>query len=157
MSITSSTPARSRGPLYGAIASLTRLAEVFERRRLQLAREVGLSDPQWRVLEEIGSEAFMPSLFARSREAHPAAVSRTLRQLQDGGLVEVSISSDDARQRRYRLTARGRRVLDKVRRARERAIDAVWRGLPRKRLEEFARFSELLAERLEAYARREDE
>ena len=78
--------ARARDPLYRAIEGLQRLAELFERRRAQLARRVGLSDPQWRVLEEIAREDFMPSLFARRRDAHPAAVSRTLRQLLDRGL-----------------------------------------------------------------------
>ncbi len=140
-----------------AIQALQRLTELFERRRTQLAREVGLSDQQWRVLEEIGRDDFMPSLFARSRESHPAAVSRVLRQLQDGGLVTASISERDARQRDYALTARGRQLLERLRASRERAIDEVWAGLSARELTRFASFSEELAERLDRYSRHQDE
>jgi len=146
------SPGAVGAPLYRALSALQRLAEVFERRRAQLAREVGVSDAQWRVLEEIGREAFMPSLFARRSEAHPAAVSRTLRQLQERGWVAASISARDGRQREYALTARGRRVLERLREARRRAVDAVWADLPERELTRFAAFSEDLARRLERYA-----
>lgn len=141
-----------REPLFRAIESLQRLTELVERRRGQLAREAGLSDSQWRVLEEIGREDFMPSLFARDRETHRAAVSRVLRQLQDNGLVVAEIAAGDARQREYTLTGKGKRLLGQLRRSRERAIDAVWEGLPRAELDRFARFSGELADRLERYA-----
>jgi DNA-binding MarR family transcriptional regulator len=143
-------------PLYDAIAGLRRLADLFERRRQQLARSVGLSDAEWRVLEEISSAHFMPSLFAQSRAAHPAAVSRVLRQLQDRGLVRSAVSEEDGRRRTYELTGQGRRLLDRLRTRRERAIDAVWRGLPRRELQQFARFSEELSDRLESLAEAED-
>lgn len=138
--------------LYSAIEGLQRLAEVFDRRRRQLAALVGLSDAQWRVLEEISREHFMPSMFARSRECTPAAVSRTLRQLQQRGLVTVGIGERDARQRDYALSARGRRVVAHLRESREHALDAVWRDLPPREIERFGRFSARLAERLERYA-----
>jgi len=54
-------------PLPAAVAALQRLADVFAERREQLAHSAGLSEAQWRVLEEIASEDFMPSLFARAR------------------------------------------------------------------------------------------
>jgi DNA-binding MarR family transcriptional regulator len=144
--------AESDPALYAAVLGLQRLAELFERRRRQLAREVGLSDPQWRVLEQIASEDFMPSMFARARETSAAAVSRTLRQLLERELVGVSIGSEDARQRQYTVTARGRRVLTKLRERREEALDTVWSDFSRSELQAFARFSERLADRLEAYA-----
>jgi len=146
------SPGAGGTPLYRAIRGLQRLADVFERRRAQLAREAGVSDAQWRVLEEIGRETFMPSLFARRSRAHPAAVSRTLRQLQERGWVAASISARDGRQREYALTARGRRVLERLREARRRAVDAVWADLPERELARFAAFSEDLARRLERYA-----
>ena len=73
----------SRERIHRAIASLQRLADVFRERRRQLAREVGLSEAQWRMLEEVADDGFMPSMFARRRDCTPAAVSRTLRQLLD--------------------------------------------------------------------------
>ena len=50
-----------------AIAALQRVAELFSERRLQLARESGITETQWQVLEEVGEESFMPSMFARRR------------------------------------------------------------------------------------------
>ncbi len=135
-----------------AIAGLQRLADDFAERRAQLAAEVGLTPAQWRVLEEISSEDFMPSLFARRRAQSPAAVSKTLRQLADAGWVDVAIGRHDARRRRYTLTTDGRRVLTRLRRARERAIAEIWGELPIRELESFADFSEVLGQRLEAYA-----
>ena len=94
----------------------------------------------------------MPSMFARSRETSAASVSRTLRQLLEHELVSVAIASADARQREYRVTARGRRVLSKLRERRREALETVWSGFSRKELREFARFAEVLADRIEAYA-----
>ena len=135
-----------------AIAGLQRLADDFAERREQLGTEAGLTPAQWRVLEEISSEDFMPSLFARRRAQSPAAVSKTLRQLADAGLVAVAIGKQDARRRRYTLTTDGGRVLTRLRKARGRAISAIWGELPIRDLERFADFSEVLGERLEDYA-----
>jgi DNA-binding MarR family transcriptional regulator len=106
------------------------------------------------VLDEIAGEDFIPSLFARRRDCSPAAVSRSLRGLLEAGLVEASISRDDARQRDYRLTAAGRRVMRRLGREREEAIASVWREFSPQELEGFVRFADVLAERLESYAER---
>ena len=143
---------RSRQALYAAIEGLGRLTEMMERRRRQLAGQVGLSPQQWRVLEEIARENFMPSLFARAQECTPASVSRTLRQLLVRGLVEVSIAREDARCRDYVLSEAGARILDRVRAAREEALEAVWSHFDRAELKRFAAFGSELADRLEEYA-----
>ena len=134
-----------------AIENLRRLTEVFQERLEALAASAGLSVSQWRVLEEITDEHFMPSVFARSRSRSPAAVSKVLRQLQDRGLIEASISSRDGRQRDYGITRRGNAVLQKLRGERERAIRAIWLDLPPEELEAFSRFSEKLTGRMAAY------
>ena len=134
-----------------AIEGLGRLSDLFEQRRTQLAREAGLTPPQWRLLEEIASDRFMPTLFARRREKSAAAVSKTLRQLIEATLVSVAISSGDRRQRDYKLTASGRRVLERLSRSRARAIEAIWADLEPDALAHFADFSHELADRLEAY------
>ncbi len=138
--------------VHGAIAQVQRLADLFQQRRLQLAQSVGLTEQQWRVLEEIATEHFMPSMFARDRESTAAAVSRIIRQLLDKKLISVSVSPNDGRQRRYVLTARGTRTLDTLRTSRREAIDSVWMGLDAADLRDVARISATLAERLEAYA-----
>ena len=111
------------------IEALQALVEVFEDRREALARTAGLSPTQWQVLEQVGRDDFMPSLFARRREVSAAAVSRTLRQLLDARLVDVQISPRDARQRLYRVTEKGRKALGEVHDERRRAVAAVWEAL----------------------------
>jgi DNA-binding MarR family transcriptional regulator len=139
--------------IHGAIEQLRVLADVFERRREALARGAGLTVEQWRVLEEIASEHFIPSMFARSRESSPAAVSKILRQVLDSGLVSVAIGSNDRRQRSYTLTHAGRRALERLRTSRFAAIDAIWKDLPAPELSAFRKFAEKLAARIEAYAK----
>ncbi len=140
------------GPLWAAIGELSRLTELMERRRQQLARSVDLTPQQWRLLEEIAQQDFMPSLFARSRDCTPAAVSRVLRRLLERGLVQVAIGSSDARRRDYTLTPAGRRVLDRLRTSRGEALQAIWSDFGAADLERFAAFGRELADRLEAYA-----
>lgn len=134
-----------------AIASLQRLTDLFRERRLELARAVELSESQWQLLEEISGEDFMPSMFARSRDCAPASVSRTLRQLLDRELITSEIAADDARQRVYRLTASGRRLLDRLNRNRARAIEAIWDDFSTAELERFTRFATSLGDGLEEY------
>jgi DNA-binding MarR family transcriptional regulator len=140
--------------IHAAITCLRRLTEVFAQRRRQLAQAEGLSEHQWRVLEEISTEHFMPSMFARHRDSSPAAVSKTLRQLADKGLISASVSRKDGRQRDYGLTAKGRRVLSNLRARREDAIEHVWQTLDASQIRSFTRFGNQLAERLQQYAGR---
>lgn len=137
--------------IHRAIAVLQRLSDLFGERRELIAREAGLTVSQWRILEEIATEHFMPSLFARRRAVTPAAVSKLVRGLLERDLIRTSIAEGDRRQRRYVLTAAGRRILDRVRRTRQAAIDALWADLPVSELREFAQFGETLAGRFEAY------
>ena len=151
-----STPARPAIPvsdeIHRAIRALQRLSDLFGQRRAQLARDAGVTEAQWRTLEQVDDADFLPSLFARQRACTPAAVSRTLRQLLDADLVRVSIGADDGRQRIYQLTARGGRVLERLRQGRAAAIASVWQPLGKRALAHFAGFAERLADRLEAYA-----
>lgn len=147
-------PSHPSPEIHTAIRSLQRLTDLFRERRRQLAREVDLSEAQWRLLEEIAGDEFMPSMFARRHDYKPAAVSRTLRQLLDRDFVAVSISQEDARQRVYRLTASGRRVLRRLNANRERAIAAIWEQFSPAELERFNRFASALCDGLERYDRR---
>jgi len=140
-----------------AIGVLSRLSEAFQRRRRSLAASVGLSEGQWEFLEEISTEHFMPSMFAKSRSSSAAAVSKTLRQLKEKGLVTAVHGAEDARQRDYELTAKGRRTLAALRAGREAAIGAIWSGLDRAEVAAFADFGERLAAGLEAYGDEERE
>jgi DNA-binding MarR family transcriptional regulator len=138
--------------IHAAIACLQRLTDLFAERRQQIARSVSLSEQQWAVLEEISSEHFMPSLFAKKRESSAAAVSKILRQLLGKQLVSVQLGDRDGRQRRYELTSKGKRCIEGLRRERETAIRKVWSGLDSDGLDAFTRFGSQLAQRLEEYA-----
>jgi len=140
-----------RESVHGAIAGLQQLSELFEERRRQLAREAGLSVPQWQVLEEIAQASFMPSLFARRRAKSPAAISKTLRPLIERDLVRVSVSATDGRQRDYTLSPTGRRALARLTQSRERAIEAIWSDLDPAELDRFAHFAQRLSARLDSY------
>jgi DNA-binding MarR family transcriptional regulator len=143
----------SIGQVHAAIAQLTRLTELFEQRKEQLAEHVGLTVGQWSLLEEISTEQFMPSMFAKSEDRSRAAVSKVLRQLLDRGLIQVAISAADGRQRDYAVTADGRAILDRLRGERERAIEEIWTRLDPGALEQFTAFSRDLIGRIERYAK----
>src|SRR3569832_1363725 len=101
----------ARADIHEAIECLGRLTEVYAQRRQDLAEQVGLTEQQWFVLDEIENEAFMPSLFARRRESSAASVSKILRQLQDKELVVVSVRPNDGRQRHYELSPLGKHAM----------------------------------------------
>lgn len=138
--------------IHDAIEVLGRLSSAFGHRRQQLAQSVGLTDHQWGVLEEVSTEHFMPSMFARQRDSSPAAVSKTLRQLIDKGLIEVKLNKSDGRQRDYQLTRRGKRSMDELRDARARAIEQIWQKLDRDEIRRFTAFGKILADALVEHA-----
>ncbi len=147
---------KSDASLREALAALQRLADAFAQRRAQLAQSAGLSEAQWRVLEQIAAEDFMPSLFARRRARSAAAVSKVIRQLLDQKLIAVEIAEGDARQRRYSLSGAGRAAMETVRRDRERALARIWADFEPAPLARFAAFATELAERMELHARDEE-
>jgi DNA-binding MarR family transcriptional regulator len=126
-------------------------------RREQLAGYVGLTEAQWNVLEEISTEHFMPSMFAKNEDRSRPAVSKIIRQLLDRNLVHVAISQNDGRQREYALTSDGSATLDKLRKERARAIDAIWMKLEPQALERFNSFASDLVARIERHASRSTE
>ncbi len=140
---------------HAAIACLGRLTEAFARRRQQLAQSVGLSEGQWGVLEEIATQHFMPSMFAKTRDSSAAAVSKTLRQLLEKDLVSVGLSKDDGRQRAYLPSAKGKRVLEALRKERALAIEEIWLPLDAAQLRSFVAFGNQLSDWLEHYGSKE--
>ncbi len=143
--------------ILDSIRQLQRLSDLFALRREQLARDVGLSVQQWRILEEISDEHFMPSMFARSRDSSAAAVSKIIRQLIDKGFIDVTVDGDDGRVRRYTLTATGRKMMNRLRDNRKKAIETIWAGLCPDRLDEFRKFATELSDRLEQYSETENQ
>jgi DNA-binding MarR family transcriptional regulator len=140
---------------HQAIERLTRLSELFQQRREQLAASAGLSVGQWALLEEISTEQFMPSMFARSEATSRAAVSKVIRQLLDRGLIQVAISALDGRQRDYALTPDGKATLCQLRAEREKAIEAIWLPLDPDAVAHFSNFAGELIARIQRHAAQE--
>ena len=155
--MTSAHSTADTATIHESIASLQRLTDLLAQRRRQLAERAGLTEQQWSVLEEISTEHFIPSLFARARESSAAAVSKVLRQLLDKNLVRVSVRDHDGRQRQYELSSKGQRTIERLRAERERAIESIWRDLPTRALEGFAETSAELVARIERYAQLEEQ
>ena len=141
-----------RAEIFHAIEQLQQASALFSKRRSQLAAAAGLTEAQWRVMEGIATQHFMPSLFAREQDHTGSAVSKLLRQLLDKKLIRVSIAAGDGRQRSYELTALGTKTMDKLRALRAQAIEEVWADLPPQELAAFSAFSEKLIARLRAKA-----
>ncbi|HEX4355449.1 MAG TPA: MarR family transcriptional regulator [Polyangiales bacterium] len=140
---------------HEAIERLTRLSELFQLRREQLASSAGLTVSQWSVLEEISTEHFMPSMFAQSGSTSRAAVSKVIRQLLDRNLVQVAISAVDGRQRDYALTHEGKTTLDKLRVEREKAIESIWLPLDPDAVNHFNKFAAELIARIQRHTSKE--
>lgn len=137
--------------ILDSIRELQRLADLFCDRRENLAKSVGLTVQQWRILEEISDEHFMPSMFARRQESSAAAVSKIIRQLLDKNLIQVNPDSADGRVRRYSLSELGKEVMNQLRKNRQKAIENIWFDLPADQLVLFKELSATLANRLENY------
>jgi DNA-binding MarR family transcriptional regulator len=147
---------RQQDTIFQAIGQLQHLSSLFGKRRAQLARRVGLTEAQWRVLEGVATEHFMPSMFADGLDNSRAAISNILRQLQEKKLVRASISTNDGRQRKYELTAKGAKTQKALRNLRSRAIRDIWSDLPPDDLAAFHRLCTQLIGRLRDYAEKEE-
>ncbi len=143
---------KHRQVTFQAIEQVQQLAALFTKRRNQLAQQVGLTEAQWRILEGISTEHFMPSMFAREQDNTCGAVSKIIRQLLEKKLIKVSISEKDGRKRQYELLPQGKKTMSQLRELREEAIQEIWADLPMDDLEIFTRFSGLLIEKWRQYS-----
>ena len=146
-----------RQTIFHAIKQLQRLAALFSKRRSQLAGQVELTEAQWRVLEGVATEHFMPSMFADGLDNTRGSVSKILKQLVEKKLIKASISPEDGRQRNYRLTERGTRTIETLRSLREDAIQVIWSDLPLDDLTTFNRLCDSLIIKLRDYSAKEDD
>lgn len=94
---------------------INQLSTVFERQWTRMVREqAGISLSQWRILAMLDGGA---KGFARLVEAigmDKALMSRSTRELEAAGLVNVAPAPDDARSLLLSLTAKGRRLLARM-------------------------------------------
>ncbi len=81
-----------------------------------LAEIAGITISQWRVMLFVGSgEHTSSSEIARSSAFDPAVISRSIRALEDKGLLASERLTGDRRVRELRLTEKGREVYERTR------------------------------------------
>ena len=77
--------------------------------------EHGLTEQQWRVLRALNEiEELTAAGLARKCVILAPSITRILRKLGNEGLVAVRRSQQDQRERRVRLSDRGRRLIGKI-------------------------------------------
>lgn len=145
-----------RQVILQAIEQMQHLAALFSKRRSQLARGVELTEAQWRVLEGVATEHFMPSMFADGLDNSRGSVSKILKQLLEKKFIKASISEEDGRQRKYTLTKQGTKTIETLRSLREDAINEIWSDLPEDELNTFNQLCGRLITNLRDYAAREE-
>ena len=138
-----------------AISVVGHLAELFLKRRSELAAAADLTEQQWLVLERITDEHFMPSMFAKERESSQAAVSKILRQLTEKDLIASGFSAADARKREYQLTTKGRQVMTRLRALRNEAVEQIWMEFDEEKLTTFCTFGAEIIASIESYSRKD--
>ncbi len=134
--------------VFRAIEQLQTLSHLFMKKRSELANRVGLTEAQWRVMEEIDQKDFMPSMFAAKREYSKAAVSKILRQLLEKDMVSFVGGEMDGRTKKYSLTNEGRLCLKSLNKIRLKAVEEVWMTLEPDLLEASISFNEQLIRNL---------
>jgi len=138
-------------PVFRAIEQLQVLSHLFLKKRAELAGRVGLTEAQWRVMEEVQNSNFMPSMFAARNEYSKAAVSKILRQLLALGLVSSSKTDEDGRFRQFEITLEGQHRMSKLNQLRENAVNLIWRSIDPGLLDASIAFNDLLIENLKNY------
>lgn len=112
---------------FGFLSAANRLAILAARGVRALA---DLTLTEWRVLTVLamapGSSA---AGVARMVMVDKSVASRTLRQLENGGLIAIEADRDDRRQSRLQLTAKGQALYDVLLPAIREAEEMAWTAL----------------------------
>ena len=78
-------------------------------------KDAGVTLPQFSLLRRLGREEEVNmNGFAKLAGLERTTLLRNMRPLQEAGFIQVSQDPSDARQKRIRLTARGRKVVAKA-------------------------------------------
>ena len=114
------------------IDSLDRAQRAQEQARDRALAPHGLSAVRFDVLDAIGDlKGGTPSQVSAATGRSPNAISPLLKAMEAGGLISRGPNANDARSHLVRLTATGRRVLQRARRADAAAARALEAGAPR--------------------------
>jgi DNA-binding MarR family transcriptional regulator len=95
---------------------LNRLADVVSRQLAEAYQErFGVDVPQWRIMATLGTDrSFTAQFIAESTRMHKTRVSRAVAELTAKGLLSGTASSADRREFLLSLTAKGRRLYQRL-------------------------------------------
>ena len=100
-------------------SELGRMTQSYNTRLAQLLRAHDVTHPQYAVLDHImrnGSKAETISQISDAVEVLQPAVTKIVRKFSDRGLLQVSETEKDRRQKRVSMTAEGPHSLENCRR-----------------------------------------
>jgi DNA-binding MarR family transcriptional regulator len=107
--------ASSRSDLTAALDAIRRIVRVLRQSSARTERELGVGGAQLFVLHQLASApAGSVNQLAERTYTHQSSVSVVVRRLVEQGLVARRPGADDARRRELRLTAAGRRVVERA-------------------------------------------
>jgi len=105
----------SRSNLTAALDAVRRIVRVLRESSARTERELGIGGAQLFVLHQLASEpATSINQLADRTYTHQSSVSVVVRRLVEQGLVARRPAADDARRRELRLTAAGRRLVERA-------------------------------------------
>lgn len=94
---------------------LLRAREVAMSHFRPILKSHGLTEQQWRALRALDELGQLTASGLASECALLApSMTRIIRHLAGEGLVRVTVSPDDQRERRLRISAKGKRLVDRV-------------------------------------------
>ncbi|WP_019147548.1 MarR family winged helix-turn-helix transcriptional regulator [Timonella senegalensis] len=100
----------------GVVGRVHRLGNYLRREILAVYREHGLGEGEFDILATLRRRGapftMLPTDLGRQTMVTSGGISKQLDRLEASGLVERSVSSDDARKRLVTLTAKGKSVID---------------------------------------------
>lgn len=100
----------------GVVGRVHRLGNYLRREILAVYREHGLGEGEFDILATLRRSGapftMLPTDLGRQTMVTSGGISKQLDRLEAAGLVERTVSSDDARKRLVTLTAKGKSVID---------------------------------------------
>jgi DNA-binding MarR family transcriptional regulator len=104
-----------RSDLTAALDAVRRIVRVLRQSSARTERELGIGGAQLFVLHQLAdAPARSVNELAERTYTHQSSVSVVVRRLAEQGLVARRPAADDARRRELRLTAAGRRLVERA-------------------------------------------
>jgi DNA-binding MarR family transcriptional regulator len=105
----------SRSDLTTALDAVRRIVRVLRESSARTERQLGIGGAQLFVLHQLAcAPASSINELAERTYTHQSSVSVVIRRLVEQGLVARRPAADDARRRELRLTAAGRRMVERA-------------------------------------------